>query len=150
MFNIKKSYLVLLCITLLLVIFPLHTNEAATKPAPKTESDWHLFPTRDEVEYSIDMKSIKLVDGYLSFLGKIDDPKETYVSYSYFTINLPDKEFRYEISAKVEKITLRGISLTKIPSEWEPLLANTPLDIAVTYILEHHPDAKKILDKTKE
>ncbi|MPN00123.1 hypothetical protein SDC9_147317 [bioreactor metagenome] len=146
MINIRKSYLVLLCITFLLAIFP----SSITQGAPKTDYDWVLILTRDETKYTVDMNSIKIIDHTILFWGVSDNANETYVSFSYFSVNPNDRIFRFEKSARYDKQTLSEISYTRTPSEWEPILTGSPIEIAITYILEHHPDAKKVLNKTKE
>jgi hypothetical protein len=111
----------------------------------KKQDDWQYVLSRNEVSYSVEMKSVNFAPGpTLLFWFAATDYNKNTLSMAYAAVNTAKREVKIEEYYIFDLKTKEQLFSTKKPSNWTPIEKDSPVEIVVTYIFQHHPETKDI------
>ena len=116
--------------------------------AENKEAKWQYVVTRNDVSYSVDVNSIKLVSNTIVFWMIMDNNNENKIGMIDTAINPYSREFRFEEGYFYEKQTKKQLSHNTNPDQWKPIGKGSPIELIVDYVIKNHPDTKDIHPKS--
>lgn len=110
-----------------------------TTSMASSDSDWKYVLTRNDIVYSIDIESVKVIPIGLNFFIAVDNKKENKVGIISTSVNVKTREFRFEHGSFYDSKTNQKLKTISRASSWKPIYKDSPIEIIVDYIIANHP-----------